>query len=179
MIRKSLIAILTLLTVTTAAVGVASSYHDSRWPFLTRWYYADADTGFVLDIQTHDGSLGIKCFSTAPKSAGKRSPPGNEPAQFLGVSYEKTDYRNLSIDDGDRVVLVRGPNHLRHTIIPIWYLAVLFAVCPIFTCVRGFLRRRRRQRKGLCPECGYDLRGNVSGRCPECGKPVPVAIAVN
>lgn len=24
----------------------------------------------------------------------------------------------------------------------------------------------------LCLECGYNLRGNVSGLCPECGKPV-------
>jgi hypothetical protein len=23
---------------------------------------------------------------------------------------------------------------------------------------------------GLCPKCGYDLRGNDSGRCPECGE---------
>lgn len=22
---------------------------------------------------------------------------------------------------------------------------------------------------GICPRCGYDLTGNVSGRCPECG----------
>jgi uncharacterized RDD family membrane protein YckC len=25
----------------------------------------------------------------------------------------------------------------------------------------------------LCGQCGYDLRGNVSGVCPECGTPVP------
>lgn len=24
----------------------------------------------------------------------------------------------------------------------------------------------------LCPQCGYSLRGNVSGTCPECGTPV-------
>jgi hypothetical protein len=27
--------------------------------------------------------------------------------------------------------------------------------------------------KGLCPGCGYDLRGNTSGVCPECGRPLP------
>ena len=26
-----------------------------------------------------------------------------------------------------------------------------------------------RQRKGLCPRCGYDLRGLNAARCPECG----------
>jgi hypothetical protein len=28
---------------------------------------------------------------------------------------------------------------------------------------------RARRLSGLCPKCGYDLRGNVSGVCPECG----------
>ncbi len=23
----------------------------------------------------------------------------------------------------------------------------------------------------ICPDCGYDLRGNPSGRCSECGRP--------
>jgi uncharacterized paraquat-inducible protein A len=27
----------------------------------------------------------------------------------------------------------------------------------------------RRQRLGLCLNCGYDLKGNESGVCPECG----------
>lgn len=30
-------------------------------------------------------------------------------------------------------------------------------------------RLRRRLRLGLCPHCGYDLRGSLSGMCPECG----------
>lgn len=30
-------------------------------------------------------------------------------------------------------------------------------------------RQERRAKKGLCLECGYDLRGNTSGVCPECG----------
>jgi hypothetical protein len=35
------------------------------------------------------------------------------------------------------------------------------------------LRRRRRIKRGLCPACGYDLRGRASDShanlCPECG----------
>ncbi len=38
------------------------------------------------------------------------------------------------------------------------------------------LRRRLRRKRGLCPACGYDLRGrgspSQSNVCPECGKPV-------
>lgn len=31
---------------------------------------------------------------------------------------------------------------------------------------------RRAQNPSLCPGCGYDLTGNVSGRCSECGRTV-------
>ena len=34
---------------------------------------------------------------------------------------------------------------------------------------RAALRARTRRRRGLCPACGYDLRGLESERCPECG----------
>ncbi|MCO6438016.1 MAG: hypothetical protein J5J06_13065 [Phycisphaerae bacterium] len=32
-------------------------------------------------------------------------------------------------------------------------------------------RLAKRKRKGICANCAYDLRGNVSGVCPECGTP--------
>lgn len=33
------------------------------------------------------------------------------------------------------------------------------------------IRSERRFPRGLCPACGYDLTGNVTGRCPECDQP--------
>jgi hypothetical protein len=36
--------------------------------------------------------------------------------------------------------------------------------------VPGHLRRRGRRRRGLCVECGYDLRGTTGAICPECGE---------
>ena len=35
-----------------------------------------------------------------------------------------------------------------------------------------FRRAPRRERRGLCRHCGYNLTGNVSGICPECGTPM-------
>ena len=51
---------------------------------------------------------------------------------------------------------------------PHWALAAAAAALPAARLVR-IARARRRLRRNLCPACGYDLAGNVSGVCPECG----------
>jgi len=51
--------------------------------------------------------------------------------------------------------------------VPHWATAMLFAAFPAVWGWRR-LRRRGRDRVGLCPECGYDLRATPD-RCPECG----------
>lgn len=43
---------------------------------------------------------------------------------------------------------------------------------PISINSKDWERRLERIRRGQCPECAYDLTGNVSGTCPECGAPV-------
>jgi hypothetical protein len=50
---------------------------------------------------------------------------------------------------------------------PLWLPACLFAGVPALRLYRR-VRRRRRNRGGLCSRCGYDLRA-TPGRCPECG----------
>ena len=58
-------------------------------------------------------------------------------------------------------------------ILPVWPLVVIAgtpAVIWIFFNRRK-IHRKWRQLRGLCPECGYDLRATPQ-RCPECGTPV-------
>jgi predicted RNA-binding Zn-ribbon protein involved in translation (DUF1610 family) len=58
---------------------------------------------------------------------------------------------------------------------PRWFIVGLLGAYPVFAFVRASLRRwrHRRDRRGLCSKCEYDLTGNVSGVCPECGTAVP------
>ena len=49
----------------------------------------------------------------------------------------------------------------------LWLPCLVFGVLPMRSCLR--LRRRNlRSKRGLCFECGYDLRASPQ-RCPECG----------
>ncbi len=71
-----------------------------------------------------------------------------------------------------------GPYHpSRGLIIPYSYLALLSAITPaLWLLTRKRRRREYRLAHGLCPICGYDLRGHAhlpDARCPECGTPVP------
>jgi hypothetical protein len=70
---------------------------------------------------------------------------------------------------GFNSVTVQLPrNHsLRAIGIPDWFPALLFVILPLIR-LRSLLRTRRRNRAGLCPTCGYDLRATPD-RCPECG----------
>lgn len=51
---------------------------------------------------------------------------------------------------------------------PHWVPVILLAIAPALVVFRGFQRWRFGQ-ANECPNCGYNLTGNVSGRCSECG----------
>jgi hypothetical protein len=64
--------------------------------------------------------------------------------------------------------------------VPLWPIVVAAAMMPLvrwcFYPVRRRLLARARRRRGLCPDCGYDVRA-TPGRCPECGAPALVGTA--
>jgi len=54
-------------------------------------------------------------------------------------------------------------------VINLWPVALALLIVPGLR-LRKARRRAMRRLKGLCVQCGYDLRGNVSDTCPECGQ---------
>lgn len=78
------------------------------------------------------------------------------------------EIRSPSIYPGERAFYI--------PLIPIWWgwlLNVLFYMVVIAFLSDQYSRRWgrgvRRRRKGLCPKCTYNLRGDFSIGCPECG----------
>jgi hypothetical protein len=60
-------------------------------------------------------------------------------------------------------------------VMPLWALLLPPLLWTLFV-IRGYRRKRRWARLGLCAKCGYDLRASTpGGRCPECGAPIPAS----
>ena len=105
---------------------------------------------------------------------------------WLDLKVERgADYLALNADD-TTLWAVPGPSGpaIKHRTavvpyvnmqLPFWMLAAIAAFLPTIWIIERASRRqqrRRLQRSGLCPRCGYDLRASPN-RCPECGTAVP------
>ena len=62
---------------------------------------------------------------------------------------------------------MQPPTVLGFAALPLWAPFAASAVLPAAWAARH-ITRRRRQLRGHCPHCGYDLRATPE-RCPECG----------
>ena len=71
---------------------------------------------------------------------------------------------------------LKGPDIHLDTVPWLGWSCAFFAAATLGLLLRRASRIRTwddRRRRGLCTECGYDLRA-TPGRCPECGSASPV-----
>jgi hypothetical protein len=100
-----------------------------------------------------------------PTDAAPLVPPSG--AYFAGLGAGRYYKRNSSPNG------TWGISDCRALVLPHWAAALLFllAATPFLALIRRAWRRRRRLRRNLCLQCGYDLRASGS-LCPECGTAV-------
>lgn len=95
-------------------------------------------------------------------------------SEQLYESIETQTLMHATVEDlaGFNCVFVREAGKVRGIVIAAPYYAVFLLMLLVgLWQLRRWLILRKRVRRGLCLECGYNI-GHSSERCPECGTPI-------
>jgi hypothetical protein len=179
MIRKAAIVVLTVATLATLYAGYVGFGSPSKWGRFASWpefpYEASgkyctwtcSDKSAEVLVRTGGGKLGV---------VWKRY----EEAVSYQTCVQSGWSWNLPLIRCERLwdTLLSGtpsaswawPGEVLSVLVSVWLPVIALATYPVIVFIRGPLRRRRRRRRGLCRNCGYNLRGLTEARCPECGK---------
>ena len=103
-----------------------------------------------------------RSFTTRPRPPGPAVSPFTDEGSPRAVQWFGLDY--LARDQSRPVW---GAVSFRRVVVPLWLVTLVSGLPPLIAVARR-IRRARRRPRGLCPDCGYDLRA-TPGRCPECG----------
>jgi hypothetical protein len=149
----------------------------------------------ISDPQTH--GVGWDHRLSAPWWSRARNTPTNEPVDsFVGYAEDARGWPFICVSSSMDATLSsrtwcwtygnvswgiplgggQGPDAMPRSLPcrPAWAgfaVKTLFYATILWLLPTGLLafRRRLRRKRGRCPKCGYDLRGDLDAGCPECG----------
>ncbi|UCC30822.1 MAG: hypothetical protein JSU86_00815 [Phycisphaerales bacterium] len=177
MVHRVVIIILTVAAIASLSADMAIRFTTfkpriaGRSLVLTLPIRSDVRIGagimYRMEFHTRRGTItrpefGIVYIQSYPEGAAT---PARQTWEAMGFGYDAFTSWPLGAqgaqDTYERVMYCQ-----------LWYVGVVLAFCPSITFVRGSLQCRRRQKRGLCVKCGYNLTGLPEPRCPECGTPI-------
>jgi hypothetical protein len=145
--------LLNLLTVLSVLLCAAALYSWARsyLPDDCVIYHSDGRIGLIFNDWGES-----KTTRTTRQTLALLRGSARSHVTVLGLEYIAGSLPNVTMG---RFLVIGLPHVL---------VVAVTAVGPICWLVVT-RRQRRRDREGLCPSCGYDLRA-TPGRCPECGQ---------
>ncbi|MGH7175832.1 MAG: hypothetical protein ACREJC_00500 [Tepidisphaeraceae bacterium] len=184
--RMFLLAITTLLLIASIVVW-ARSYRVADSIVWADWYDGGGKyDARIIRVDSGRGVIGCSIetlrtgLSPLGADATKRLVPSTD-HQWATTSAENfalprdSFWRKIGfghVAESGAILGIAGTSYTRQTRWgAYWSLALLTGAIPAIEFMAWLLRKHRSARRitrGLCANCGYDLRAST-GRCPECG----------
>jgi len=151
--------IIAVIALIALPFNFAMWHRSYKSPSMYRW---DLTLYKSATLYQREGMFGLHILSMPTKVAGK--------TDFeTSLTWDALAGRSPGVIPFFFQSRLKGPYRNTWIVFPFWFPATVLSFFGALPILRGPVRRFIRKRRGLCLECGYDLRGAHGRRCSECG----------